>query len=33
MDSVRFQQAGGKDNILMRGVELRSYDIPHQATE
>jgi isoquinoline 1-oxidoreductase subunit beta len=33
MDSVRFQQAGGKDNILMRGVELRSYDIPHQATD
>jgi isoquinoline 1-oxidoreductase beta subunit len=33
MDPVRFQQAGGKDNILMRGVELRSYDIPHQATD
>jgi isoquinoline 1-oxidoreductase beta subunit len=33
MDTVRFQQAGGKDNILMRGVELRSYDIPHQATD
>jgi isoquinoline 1-oxidoreductase subunit beta len=33
MDSVRFQQGGGKDYILMRGVELRSYDIPHQATD
>ncbi len=33
MDPVRFQQGGGKDNILMRGVELKSYDIPHQATE
>jgi len=33
MDTVRFQQGGGKDTILMRGVELRSYDIPHQATE
>jgi isoquinoline 1-oxidoreductase subunit beta len=33
MDPVRFQQGGGKDNILMRGVELRSYDIPHQATD
>jgi isoquinoline 1-oxidoreductase beta subunit len=33
MDTVRFQQGGGKDYILMRGVELRSYDIPHQATD
>jgi isoquinoline 1-oxidoreductase subunit beta len=33
MDPVRFQQGGGKDYILMRGVELRSYDIPHQATD
>jgi isoquinoline 1-oxidoreductase subunit beta len=33
MDTVRFQQGGGRDYILMRGVELRSYDIPHQATD
>jgi isoquinoline 1-oxidoreductase beta subunit len=33
MDPVRYQQGGGKDYILMRGVELRSYDIPHQATD
>ena len=33
MDTVRFQQGGGKDYILMRGVELKSYDIPHQATD
>jgi isoquinoline 1-oxidoreductase subunit beta len=33
MDTVRFQQGGGRDYILMRGVELRSYDIPHQGTD
>jgi isoquinoline 1-oxidoreductase subunit beta len=33
MDPVRFQGAGGKDNILMRGIELKSYDIPHQLSE
>jgi isoquinoline 1-oxidoreductase beta subunit len=33
MDTVRFQQGGGRDFILMRGVELKSYDIPHQATD
>src|SRR6266568_2963886 len=33
MDPVRHQSAGGKDAILMRGVELKSYDIPHQLSE
>ena len=29
-DPVRYKIAGGKDFILMLGVELRSYDIPNQ---
>ncbi|HVY59267.1 MAG TPA: molybdopterin cofactor-binding domain-containing protein [Xanthobacteraceae bacterium] len=29
-DPVRYNGAGHKDFILMLGVELRSYDIPHQ---
>jgi len=32
-DPVRFKGGGGKDGILMRGVELKSYDIPHQLSE
>jgi isoquinoline 1-oxidoreductase subunit beta len=32
-DPVRANAIGGKDPILMRGVELKSYDIPHQLTE
>src|ERR1700730_12748811 len=32
-DTVRYQDGGGKDYILMRGVELKSYDIPHQLSE
>jgi len=32
-DPVRFAKSGGKDAILMRGVELKSYDIPHQLSE
>jgi isoquinoline 1-oxidoreductase beta subunit len=33
MDPVRYNATGGKDFILMRGVELPSYDIPHQLSE
>jgi isoquinoline 1-oxidoreductase subunit beta len=33
MDPVRYQATGRKDFILMRGVELPSYDIPHQLSE
>jgi isoquinoline 1-oxidoreductase beta subunit len=29
-DPVRYSQVGGKDFILMLGVELKSYDIAHQ---
>jgi isoquinoline 1-oxidoreductase subunit beta len=32
-DPVRFERGGRKDGILMRGVELKSYDIPHQLSE
>jgi isoquinoline 1-oxidoreductase beta subunit len=32
-DPVRFEKGGHKDGILMRGVELKSYDIPHQLSE
>jgi isoquinoline 1-oxidoreductase beta subunit len=32
-DPVRFERGGKKDGILMRGVELKSYDIPHQLSE
>jgi isoquinoline 1-oxidoreductase beta subunit len=32
-DPVRAKAIGGKDPILMRGVELKSYAIPHQLTE
>jgi isoquinoline 1-oxidoreductase subunit beta len=30
MDPVRYEKSGGKDVILMLGVELRSYDIANQ---
>jgi isoquinoline 1-oxidoreductase subunit beta len=30
MDPVRYERSGRTDTILMLGVELRSYDIPHQ---
>jgi isoquinoline 1-oxidoreductase beta subunit len=33
VDPVRFAKGGNKDGILMRGVELQSYDIPHQLCE
>jgi isoquinoline 1-oxidoreductase beta subunit len=33
VDPVRFAKGGKKDGILMRGVELQSYDIPHQLCE
>jgi isoquinoline 1-oxidoreductase beta subunit len=33
VDPVRFERGGRKDGILMRGVELKSYDIPHQLSE
>ena len=33
VDPVRFEKGGRKDGILMRGVELQSYDIPHQLCE
>jgi isoquinoline 1-oxidoreductase beta subunit len=32
-DPVRFKLAKERDPILMRGVELKTYDIPHQYTE
>src|SRR6202011_2206956 len=32
-DPVRYQSAKGRDGILMRGVELKTYDIPHQLSE
>src|SRR5947208_16796542 len=32
-DPVRFERGGRKDGILMRGVELKSYDIPQQPSE
>jgi isoquinoline 1-oxidoreductase subunit beta len=33
MDPLRYDATGRKDFILMRGVELPSYDIPHQLSE
>jgi isoquinoline 1-oxidoreductase beta subunit len=33
VDPVRFAKGGRKDGILMRGVELKSYDIPNQLCE
>jgi isoquinoline 1-oxidoreductase subunit beta len=33
MDPVRYNATGRKDFILMRGVEMPSYDIPHQLSE
>jgi len=32
-DPVRYKAAKERDPILMRGVELKSYDIPHQLSE
>jgi isoquinoline 1-oxidoreductase beta subunit len=32
-DPVRYKMAKERDPILMRGVELKSYDIPHQFSE
>jgi isoquinoline 1-oxidoreductase beta subunit len=32
-DPVRYQSAKGRDGILMRGVELKTYDIPNQLDE
>src|SRR5205085_11297289 len=32
-DPVRYQASKGRDFILMRGVELKSYGIPHQLSE
>ena len=33
VDPIRFQRAGQRDPILMLGVELKSYDIPHQLSQ
>jgi isoquinoline 1-oxidoreductase subunit beta len=33
MDPVRFQQAGGKDGMVMAGTDVRGYDVPHQLVE
>jgi isoquinoline 1-oxidoreductase beta subunit len=33
VDPVRFERGGRKDAILMRGVELKSYDIPNQLSQ
>src|SRR3954470_20836183 len=33
MDPVRFQQAGGKDGMVMAGTDVRGYEIPHQLVE
>jgi isoquinoline 1-oxidoreductase subunit beta len=32
-DPVRYAAAKGRDGIVMRGVELSSYDIPHELSE
>jgi isoquinoline 1-oxidoreductase beta subunit len=32
-DPVRYKNAKGRDGIVMRGVELTTYDIPHALTE
>lgn len=32
-DPVRYAAAKGRDGIVMRGVELTSYDIPHELSE
>ncbi len=32
-DPVRYEAAKGRDGIVMRGVELSSYDIPHELSE
>jgi isoquinoline 1-oxidoreductase beta subunit len=33
MDPVRYQDRGGKDNMVMAGTDLRGYDVPHQLVE
>jgi isoquinoline 1-oxidoreductase subunit beta len=33
MDPVRFQQAGGRDGMVMAGTDIRGYEVPHQLVE
>src|SRR5947199_5894588 len=33
MDPVRFQQAAGRDGMVMAGTDVRGYDVPHQLVE
>jgi isoquinoline 1-oxidoreductase beta subunit len=33
MDPVRFQQAGGRDGMVMAGTDVHGYDVPHQLVE